>query len=106
MDVAEILCLVMAMPTIMTLNEELVVISQLMNLSEDEVLLNYEDFATILDRLHESHTGGGIFEVSRDNALSLQSFVTWLRNIASRTEINSNRAFLNSVAVDMSTPFS
>jgi hypothetical protein len=106
MNINQITEFVGTCPTIMSLKDELAIIAQLLQLSPDEVMSNYDKFTSVLDRVHESHTGGAVFEVNRDNMFDLEVFAKWLRELASRVESDSQRAYLISTASDLTAPFS
>jgi hypothetical protein len=67
------------LPTIMSINQELTVMEDLMCLSDRDLSADLRTLDLILERLYESHTGGAIFEVNESNRPAIQVFARRLR---------------------------
>jgi len=87
MNLSDILNAIEDAPTIMSIDLELKFIEQLSQFSDSELIANDCAFKSILCRLHESHTGGGIFEVTE---LNLPRFKTFSRRLEDLSETISD----------------
>lgn len=91
-------------PTIMSLDEELLFVRQLASTSDEVLIGNFDALSGILDILYDSHTGGGIFDVTEDTVGELQTFARQLRRLATQSEAR-HAQMLNSIAAAFETRF-
>ncbi|MCL2310820.1 MAG: hypothetical protein FWC42_11260 [Proteobacteria bacterium] len=80
------------LPTIMYIDQEISVIRELMGMPIDYLVANKEIFSTLIFNLETSHTGGGYFELTRENESIFFEFADWLETV--------NRHFAAPVVVD------
>lgn len=99
----EILRDIQAASTIMNLQQEMEFMDRIGHISNDELLSDFESLAGILDRLQESHTGGGIFEVTDADHVHFKEFANRLRRLGDKSEspkiADSLRAFADDLEV-------
>ena len=97
MKIAEIAMKIKNASTILNLDEELAYIYELQKLKLEDISVNFENFAQILDHLSESHMGNGIFEIDKTSEGAIQQFAKWLKSIAVNLP-GEKSSYLDSIA--------
>ncbi len=92
-------------PTIMTVQQELDIISEISQISDNNLLSEIETLKSILDYLYESHTGGAIFEVNESNQVIFHAFAERIYFLAGKTSKKSDSEMLESIASALDTIF-
>lgn len=72
-----------AAPTFMGLMEEKEYIDALMKMDCEYIASNIESFFSVLDRLDESHSNTGYFDVTSQNRSIVVNFSAWLADLPS-----------------------
>ncbi len=83
--ITELAAMAAAFPTIMDIRQEIFLIRELEKLPLTDIGLYHDQFLKIVDQLDLSHTGGGLFEVTRENETVFTGFAAWLLLVEKET---------------------
>lgn len=104
MGLTPILQQAQSLPTIMSLDEELLIIQSLYDIPTALLLREFDLLRQTLDIIYESHTGGGIFEVTDDSYDLLSRFSQKLRTLAGLVPTQQSE-YLLSIALALEARF-
>lgn len=88
------------MPTVMNAWGELTVIRALRAVPLGELVENRDAFVELVNRLDESHAGGGSFGLTPHNQVEFHAFADWLRDVGPSVGLAPDREWALDVTFD------